>query len=301
MKKFVILLICVCLLLCSCNAVNDDKDQTDKSTQVTDGFETDNSDNSTSDNSDQEIQYDCYNINKEDKVQLEAYISVNAKDAKLKLKVHTMAIMNYYNSQKEKIDEYGFDNFLLKNDNVYYLFDTSSDEDLCVRFMITKYNGPGDYVRSIVDRNIDPSPDWSVIYEYIEDPSKVFGDEIDVQYVYCIGAARELTQRDLFVYYVTDAGGYMLYKPYIYEYPEYSEDFRDDPDYREKHAVPVGYSENVYLLPMSVLQEVGEYIVQYAESAGIYEIGLSNYCAEGQIYRIVDIEPYKLVPGQLPE
>ena len=36
MKKFVILLICVCLLLCSCNAVNNYEDQTDKSTQATD-------------------------------------------------------------------------------------------------------------------------------------------------------------------------------------------------------------------------------------------------------------------------
>ena len=299
MKKFVILLICVCLLLCSCNAVNDDKDQTDKSPQATDGSETDDSDSSTSDNSDQGIQYDCYNINKEDKVQLEAYISVNAKDAKLKRKVHNMAIMNYYNLYKEKIDEYGFNDFLLNNDNVYYLYDTSSDNDLCLHFRWTKYSGG--LVRTIEEISIEPSPDWSIIDEYIEDPSKVFGPEIDVQYVYCIGATREKTQRDLFVYYVTDAGGYMLYKPYIYEYPEQSEDFYDNPEYLEKYAVPVGYSENIYLLPMSVLQEVGEYIVQYAKEEGIYQIGQSNYYAESQIYRIVDIEPYKLVPGQLPE
>lgn len=300
MKKTLIISLVLSFLLCGCSKVDVNTPDDDTLDEISAGNSDSNViDSNIPDNSDQGIQYDCYNINKEDKVQLEAYISVNAKDAKLKRKVHNMAIMNYYNLYKEKIDEYGFNDFLLNNDNVYYLYDTSSDNDLCLHFRWTKYSGG--LVRTIEEISIEPSPDWSIIDEYIEDPSKVFGPEIDVQYVYCIGATREKTQRDLFVYYVTDAGGYMLYKPYIYEYPEQSEDFYDNPEYLEKYAVPVGYSENIYLLPMSVLQEVGEYIVQYAKEEGIYQIGQSNYYAESQIYRIVDIEPYKLVPGQLPE
>ena len=295
MKKFVILLICVCLLLCSCNAVNDDKDQTDKSTQATDGSETDNSDSSTSDDPDTHI-FSCFDFDKYMKNPGE--ISENVK-----IQAFSVApLFLYYHLPKINFDEEWrellSDQLGDHSDILYYAY-AGTEYSIYNEYK----NHGGEWSVKKVDNEF--YPDISVVYDYIIEPSKIFGNDIRVDDIIVYKAydsglsgynSKLLMTKDIFVYYETSEGNYLLFVPM-----EYSTVDPDIPRYIEGNAKEIGYSDTFYLLPIERVFEAYEKIVENNNAEVSDFPYMHNYDGETQLHKLIDLEPYKLVPGQLPE
>ena len=101
---------------------------------------------------------------------------------------------------------------------------------------------------------------------------------------------------DFLVYFETDKGDYILYYPLINNYDNVENMHTDI-------ATPIGY-QDMYLFPPSVLQGAVDFFREYEEK--YYEENQApalakNWDTESQLYRVIDLEPYKLVPGKLPE
>lgn len=307
MKKFVILLICVCLLLCSCNAVNDDKDQTDKSTQVTDGSETNNSELPTSDNNNSIPpasieEYDCFSI--EPLVLALIQTRLDNPDDYLEniLKVHRIGYLGFCGelsniSLTEYINEYAVD----RDYFVEHKYESIQNQ----RFRLDGRSWADQNVLSIIENLRQDSwpgkPDWSLAYDYILNADKIFEGKADVLNAYClyIGDAGSLTHADVVIYYETNKGDFILLRPMNYEALEPNGLVYDS------KCKPIGYSDTVYLFPREVLKEAREYLepwLIYNDAFALgYTLNASQFNAESRLQDIIDLEPYKLVPGQLPE
>ncbi len=139
-------------------------------------------------------------------------------------------------------------------------------------------------------------PCWEIVYEYIEDPNKIFGEGIRVDDIYCfsmgIYALGYSHMKNMLIYYQTDNGNYILYCPYEYDVidPDIAE--YEDPD----NFVPLGYSDTLYLFPVDVLSQCNEYVQSHMVDGDV-----SIYLGGSQLHKIVNLEPYKFVPGQLPQ
>ncbi|MBQ5633400.1 MAG: hypothetical protein IIV11_00790, partial [Clostridia bacterium] len=61
----------------------------------------------------------------------------------------------------------------------------------------------------------------------------------------------------------------------------------------------IGYSDTVYLFRPEILKDAWTYMRAFTDEEEF--LNWNSYEGESRLGEIVDLEPYKLVPGQLPE
>ena len=241
--------------------------------------------------------YDCFTIEPEHKGKIDTYLKGNY-GGKVFLKIHQTSTI--YSETVEAISKGDFDYF--EKPYCIYLVDThlpNSEIALSANFGVVKRT---EYSPDAPD--VPPAikyPDWQgQMLEYLKDPSKIFGDSVVVEDVKCFGTMAFFPVicniDDFLVYFETDKGDYILYYPLIYNYDNVENMHTDI-------ATPIGY-QDMYLFPPSVLQGAVDFFREYEEK--YYEENQAPALAqtwdtESQLYRVIDLEPYKLVPGKLPE
>lgn len=291
------------MLLCSCNAVNDYEDQTDKSTQTTNGSETNNlelpsSENNNSVSSVSIDEYDCLLI----EPKISALVEENLEQesnlyAERMLKVYQIGLLGFYRElSKKNIHEF-FESEGEFLHRYYYVENKSENQKdklfcLTVDPMCDANNLSLEDRITIVDRN-KIYPQWSLAYEYVLNPSIVFGEDVEIKNVYCLDAGARYTaallKQDIIIYYETDKGDFILYRPYEYELINNSYS-----NYKK-----IGYSDTVYLFRPEILKDAWTYMKAFTDEEEF--LNWNSYEGESRLREIVDLEPYKLVPGQLPE
>ncbi len=157
-----------------------------------------------------------------------------------------------------------------------------------------------DEINAVLTSKKNRTACWEMVYEYICDPYKVFSKDIQIENAYCFTFRTpycpSIAEKDLIVYYETDKGRYILYRPFEFEPNDVKL-----PIYEDGNAIPVGYSDTLYFFPIEVLSQCNEYIQERISNRSNYSPTLALYYGECQIHRIIDLEPYKFVPGQLPK
>ena len=175
-----------------------------------------------------DAKYDCFRFNVEIKDSIESKLKETSNiDGTVLLQIVPSEVFYlYYYIPKANIDgnwenvsdTYGDFRYLQ-----YYVECEGSD-------FRTFYESPGCALGdgSDIDENEDAKcPDFSLVYDYLSHPEKLFDDSVQVNNVICFSTVadvrmseihyKNLSRKDIFVYYKTSAGNYMLYVPFEYE------------------------------------------------------------------------------------
>jgi hypothetical protein len=237
--------------------------------------------------------YDAFDIEDNDRQEIERYLYMKYKSyAELQLKYHTVMVYDLFLTLPEgKINdvieksEYG---------GGYYA-DISNMYGNLAGSVLSYSSEQGVYERKTSE--LGDSPCWELIYEYIDDPYKVFSTDVEIKDIYCITFGRtdfaNTHIKDLAVYYETDKGRFILYRPFEYEAKNAELPIYD----LEDCIIRKGYSDMVYLFPVEIMSSGRSYVNERMNLGLEYP----TYYGEFQLHRIIDLEPYKFVPGQLPQ
>ena len=300
MKKFTVVLICLCLLLCSCNYDKNSADTEKNSAE-------NNATQSTESNPQEEhkdvfveAKYDCFRFNVEIKNLIEGKLKETSDvDGTVLLQIVPSEVFYlYYYIPKANIDgnwenvsdTYGDFRYLQ-----YYVECEGSD-------FRTFYESPGCALGdgSDIDENEDAKcPDFSLVYDYLSHPEKLFDDSVQVNNVICFSTVadvrmseihyKNLSRKDIFVYYKTSAGNYMLYVPFEYEAIDPAL-----PKYQEGNYREIGYSDKGYLLPIEKVYDAWEAmkVNHYGESHD--KPRFTAYEGETQLHNLIDLKPFEI-------
>ncbi|MBR2849426.1 MAG: hypothetical protein IKB84_00145 [Clostridia bacterium] len=298
MKKILIIILVLSLVLCGCNStINgetaDNESKTDESTNnnVEEGTK-------ETDSSAETPIYDCLFVESE----ISALVEENLEQesnlyAERMLKVYRIGLLGFYRELSKKNIHELFESEGKHLDRYYYAENRSESQQdrlfcLTVDPMCDANNLSLEDRITIVDRN-KIYPQWSLAYEYVLNPSIVFGEDVEIKNVYCLDAGERYTaallKLDIIIYYETNKGDFILYRPYEYELINNSYS-----NYKK-----IGYSDTVYLFRPEILKDAWTYMKAFTDEEEF--LNWNSYEGESRLREIVDLEPYKLVPGQLPE
>ena len=295
MKKFICIFIALilCISMCACDEAYK-KSENGSTNEFTDA-PSNSGISIESDNPDTHI-FSCFNFDKYMK-------SPGEISGNVKIQAFSVApLFIYYHLPKINFDEKWrdllFDQLGDHSDILYYAY-AETEYSIYNEYK----NHGGEWSVKKVDKEF--YPDISVVYDYIIEPSKIFGNDIRVDDIIVYKAydsglsgynSKLLMTKDIFVYYETSEGNYLLFVPM-----EYSTVDPDIPRYIEGNAKEIGYSDTFYLLPIERAFEAYEKIVENNNAEVSDFPYMHNYDGETQLHKLIDLEPYNLVPGQLPE
>ena len=303
-KNVICLMLIISVLLCGCSCSKKEEIKESESHLITDAFETQKQTEEYPNT--EKAETGCFDIPYYHQRALNSKLNAMNISAKSILKIHTTTLFSVYKyiPESSNISEWRQESSKSgsKYESYRYFVDCGNQ-----KFKTFECNKDDPTLLEEIDLNGNSHTwfrytDWSIAYEYIFDPSNVFGENVTVHNIYCVEDISPYdhiwTCRDIFIYYETDKGNYLLYIPYEYEINN-TDDSLDPFDWSNREKA--GYSDTVYLMPQNVpYQAFGEMIKYYS---GIYydHLRVEAYEGESQLYKLIDLEPYKLVPGQLPK
>lgn len=235
---------------------------------------------------------------------LQSRIETKYPDHSIKLKVFDIGVASFYRD----LSNMTFREFFQKNEKYLpmYFYAEHSESNTEDMIFFLQVNPMLDEKNVALEDRISEEkidivfPCWSIAYDYVKNPETVFGEGVAVENIYCLNLGPRisscLTYLDIAIYYETDKGDFILFLPAEYEARDPSKPIVvGNGEYNKKF---IGYSDTVYLFRPEILKEAWDYMDDFLVEGSI---SFFSYSAESRLQEIVDLTPYKLVRGQLPD